>query len=226
MNARTLGRLTLGFLLTLALPQFPARATTVSTISNYQVENTLRHLGLSVGRVDGIFNESTRRAFCQWRELTGQRPTRHLLSISERNRINVINPLRVPANLNVGLNLNKTCQSITWVVRDSVTRLLEVKDVFAASSGMSGYTTPNGIFHIFFQVNAWQESSIYVGAMMYRPKYFDGGRAIHGSASDSLVKTYPASHGCVRILHSSVNKLWAAGVGIGTEVQVYGTWRG
>lgn len=226
MNARRLGILLLVALLGMGTLQQSSSAVAATSISNFEIENTLRYLGLSVGKVDGIFNESTRRAFCQWRELTGQRPTRHLLSIAERNWVKVVKPLRVTPNLDAGLNLNITCQSITWVARDSATKLLVLKGVFAASSGKPGYTTPNGIFRIFSQVNAWQESNIYAGAMMYRPKYFNGGRAIHGSASDSLVKTYPASHGCVRILHSTVNKLWAAGVGIGTEVQVYGTWHG
>lgn len=226
MRLRRLTAMVLVFLVSLILAQLPARATIANPVTNYQIENALRYLGLSVGKVDGIFNESTRRAFCQWRELSGQRPTRHLLSVAERNWVIVAKPLRVPTNLHAGLNLNITCQSITWVARDSYSHSLKIKGVFAASSGMSGYTTPSGIFHIFSQVNAWQESNIYAGAMMYRPKYFNGGRAIHGSATDSLVKTYPASHGCVRILHSAVNRLWAAGVGIGTEVQVYGVWRG
>ncbi len=226
MNARKLGRLLSVVLLSVGSWQQSGSAAATPSLSNFQIENTLRYLGLSVGKVDGIFNESTRRAFCQWRELTGQRPTRHLLSIAERNWVKAVKPLRVPANLDAGLNLNITCQSIAWVGRDSSTGSLMLKGVFAASSGKPGYTTPNGIFRIFSQVNAWQESNIYAGAMMYRPKYFNGGRAIHGSASDSLVKTYPASHGCVRILHSAVNKLWAAGVGIGTEVQVYGSWLG
>ena len=91
---------------------------------------------------------------------------------------------------------------------------------------MAGYETPIGNYRIFSQVNRWQESGLYPGAMMYRPKYFNGGRAIHGSATDALVKTYPASHGCVRMLHNAIDQLWTAGVGIGTPIQVYGKWQG
>ena len=226
MNIQALGRWALVILLSVGNWQQANSAVATESISNYRIENVLRYFGLSVGKVDGIFNESSRRAFCQWRELTGQRPTRHLLSSAERSWVNAAKPLHAPSYLRFGLNLNITCQSITWVARNQYSGALKIREVFVASSGMSGYTTPNGKFRIFSQVNGWQESNIYAGAMMYRPKYFNGGRAIHGSATDSLVKTYPASHGCVRILHSAVDKLWASGVGIGTEVQVYGTWRG
>ena len=59
---------------------------------------------------------------------------------------------------------------------------------------------------------------------MYKPMQFDGGQAMHGSASDSLVKTYPASHACVRMLHRDINALQAGGVGNGTWVNVFGAW--
>jgi lipoprotein-anchoring transpeptidase ErfK/SrfK len=59
---------------------------------------------------------------------------------------------------------------------------------------------------------------------MYRSLYFNGGEAVHGSYSDSYVVTYPASHGCVRMLHRDVDWLWRNGWTIGTTVRVYGRW--
>ena len=53
---------------------------------------------------------------------------------------------------------------------------------------------------------------------------FSGGQAMHGSATDALVRTYPASHGCVRMLHRDIDALQAGGVGNGTLVRVIGTW--
>ena len=205
----------------------PAQATTtVAPVDNYRVENALRYLKLPVGKVDGIFTESTRRAFCIWREYSGLPINRNMLSLAQRAALVRSPKLQLPANLKVGINLNLTCQSVTWVVRDPQTHALTLKAIYVASSGTTGYTTPTGTYRIFTHVNAWQESTLYPGAMMYRPQYFNGGRAIHGSATDSLVKTYPASHGCVRMLHSAVDAMWAGGVGIGTQVQVYGQWRG
>ena len=213
-------------LCSLALLEPTNAATSTTPVDNYRVENALRYLKLPVGKVDGVFTESTRRAFCIWREFSGQPINRNSLTLAQRATL-VRNPkLQLPANLKPGLNLNLTCQSVAWVVLDAQTRSLTLKAIYVASSGMPGYTTPTGTYRIFSHVNAWQESTLYPGAMMYRPQYFNGGRAIHGSATDALVKTYPASHGCVRMLHSSVDALWAGGLGIGSQVQIYGQWRG
>jgi lipoprotein-anchoring transpeptidase ErfK/SrfK len=65
---------------------------------------------------------------------------------------------------------------------------------------------------------------LYPDAWMYRPKYFAPSIALHGSATDALVKTYPASHGCVRMLHHHVDRLWKNDIGIGYRVIVKGEW--
>ncbi|MFM8945634.1 MAG: L,D-transpeptidase, partial [Actinomycetota bacterium] len=55
---------------------------------------------------------------------------------------------------------------------------------------------------------------------IYRPKYFNGGIAIHGSRS---IPNYPASHGCVRVSVPAMDMLWASKMlPIGTKVWVYG----
>jgi lipoprotein-anchoring transpeptidase ErfK/SrfK len=56
--------------------------------------------------------------------------------------------------------------------------------------------------------------------LLYRPKYFHGGVAVHGYTS---VPATPASHGCVRVTYAAMDHLWAADLlPIGTPVQVYG----
>jgi lipoprotein-anchoring transpeptidase ErfK/SrfK len=89
---------------------------------------------------------------------------------------------------------------------------------------MGKYATRLGTNRIFITHRTWRYSTIYPEARMYKPLQFDGGQAIHGSASDSMVKTYPASHGCVRMLHRDINALHAGGVGNGTWVKVFGAW--
>jgi N-acetylmuramoyl-L-alanine amidase len=60
-----------------------------------------------------------------------------------------------------------------------------------------GYTrraiTPNGRFQINFKRNGWRTAPL---GRLYRPAYFNGGIALHGSTS---IPTAPASHGCVRL---------------------------
>jgi len=61
-------------------------------------------------------------------------------------------------------------------------------------------------------------SSLELGDM-WRPKFFTGGIALHGSAS---VPAFPASHGCVRVSNGAMNWIWDTwGAPSGTPVVVY-----
>jgi lipoprotein-anchoring transpeptidase ErfK/SrfK len=171
-------------------------------------------------------DENTRRALCVWRDLTGRPITRKLAVGKERPRLLKITRPKPSARLVTGLNISRTCQAATWVDVTKVNKTRYIRAVFIASTGMTGHETRVGLFHIYMEQDKWLESTLYPGAMMYRPKFFSGGQAVHGSATDALVLPYPASHGCVRMLHSAINQLWASGVGIGTKVLVYGNWNG
>ncbi|MDH4147758.1 MAG: L,D-transpeptidase, partial [Acidimicrobiia bacterium] len=54
---------------------------------------------------------------------------------------------------------------------------------------------------------------------LYRPLYFTGGWALHGSLD---VPAYPASHGCVRLSYADTDWLWQY-AGEGTAVEVFET---
>ena len=73
-----------------------------------------------------------------------------------------------------------------------------------------------------FKVNRERENGWWSGDLgeIYRPKYFNGGIAVHGSRS---IPNYPASHGCVRVSVPAMDMIWASGlVPKGTAVWVYG----
>jgi lipoprotein-anchoring transpeptidase ErfK/SrfK len=113
-------------------------------------------------------------------------------------------------------------RQLLLVVRDG-----EVQWAFNASTGNgeaydrpSGGTgvarTPRGEFEIERQINGYRHADLGV---LYRPKYFRGGIAVHGSGS---VPAHPASHGCVRVTNAAMDLLWAGDVAtIGTPVIVY-----
>lgn len=63
--------------------------------------------------------------------------------------------------------------------------------------------TPEGTFAI----NRERPDGWWIGDLgqIYRPKYFIGGVAIHGSTS---VPAYPASHGCVRVSVAAMDMIW------------------
>ena len=76
--------------------------------------------------------------------------------------------------------------------------------------------TPKGHFTTTWQVNGTRVSSLGV---LWRPKYFVGGIALHG---DSSVPAHPVSHGCVRVSNQAIDWIWATGSDpIGTPVWVY-----
>lgn len=73
-----------------------------------------------------------------------------------------------------------------------------------------------------FKVDRQRSEGWWAGDLgeIYRPKYFNGGIAIHGSRS---IPSYPASHGCVRVSVSAMDMIWASGlVPKGTPIWVYG----
>jgi hypothetical protein len=76
--------------------------------------------------------------------------------------------------------------------------------------------TPRGHFGVYRQVDGVDVSPLGV---LWRPKYFYSGYAIHGSAS---VPPYPVSHGCVRVSDEAIDWIWANDLApVGTSVWVY-----
>ena len=67
--------------------------------------------------------------------------------------------------------------------------------------------TPKGRFRVWrARPDGWWNGDY--GAI-YRPIYFTGGIAFHGSA---VIPAYPASHGCVRVSVDAMDKLWEMNV--------------
>ncbi len=78
--------------------------------------------------------------------------------------------------------------------------------------------TPDGLFKTDRErPEGWWEGDL---GKIYRPKYFIGGIAVHGSGS---VPNYPASHGCVRVTTQAMDFIWDSGImPLGTTVWVHG----
>ena len=117
-----------------------------------------------------------------------------------------------------GAYVNKTCQILYQVGDHNYRRLVRV------STGAPGYETPSGTGRVWRKWAGWHEKSLYEDGWMYDSLYFrtdHPGIALHGSAGNSLVKTYPASHGCVRVWRPDIQEIFAE-TPIGTIVTVYG----
>ena len=76
--------------------------------------------------------------------------------------------------------------------------------------------TPRGRFAITRQINGRRVSALGV---LWRPKYFTGGYAMHGSNS---IPGYPASHGCARLSNTAIDWLWSSGQApVGRKLWIY-----
>jgi lipoprotein-anchoring transpeptidase ErfK/SrfK len=102
----------------------------------------------------------------------------------------------------------------------------EISQIFNTSTGsyeryeQKGQTfladTPAGNFKVSRQIDGWRNAPL---GMLWRPKYFNGGIAVHGANS---VPPYAASHGCARLSISAMNWIWANDkMPIKTKVRVY-----
>lgn len=190
--------------------------------TEFNVEVSLMRLGIPTGTVDGIWDQRSRQGFCIWRELTGRDVSRDMPDLPEQIALVETQKLTLDKDFIVGMNINKTCQSAVWV-KDATMQNFEI---FYVSTGVEPGGTDVGTWSVTWKVNRWYESVQIPDGWMYKPIFFAyKGQALHGSEKDSFVHWYPASHGCVRMLHKDIEKLWAAGFNMGDKVRVYGKWQ-
>lgn len=141
--------------------------------------------------VRGARDDEFLRSLCALRELLTSKASRISIQDTDLKLIEIQNfTLDYPD----GLNVSVTCQ-MAYFVKDN-----ELLKVLPVSTGAKGYETKIGSHKTTWRVNGWRESSSYPGSYLYKPVYFYKGQAVHGMRSDSMVKNYPASHGCVRVL--------------------------
>lgn len=186
-----------------------------------ELNRLMRPLGMPKVFSDSVTAGMTARASCAARELAGFPASRSQPQRKVRARWLATQEFRrAPAGMVNGVNVSVKCQTAFFVRNGKVLRAVPV------STGRPGYRTRLGTFRIFRSVNGVETSNSFPEDHwnMYRSLYFSGGQAIHGSYSDTYVVTYPASHGCVRMLHRDVDWLWRKGWTIGTAVKVYGNW--
>jgi peptidoglycan hydrolase-like protein with peptidoglycan-binding domain len=101
-----------------------------------------------------------------------------------------------------------------------------INQIFNTSTGSMEYyeqegntylaDTPRGRFKVSRQIDGWRNAPL---GLLWRPKYFNGGIAVHGAPS---IPPYPASHGCARVSVSAMNWMWKNdALPIKTKVWVY-----
>jgi lipoprotein-anchoring transpeptidase ErfK/SrfK len=173
------------------------------------LERRLRGLGYWLGAVDDSYDSSTAHAVVAFQKQHGL--SRDGLAGSEVfGALAGAQPARSrsPEGGHVEIDLGR--QVLLVVDRASAVTVLDV------STGRVAGTTPVGHFAITREIDGFRHSPMGV---LYRPKYFYAGVAVHGYPS---VPPRPASHGCVRTTNAAMDWLWSSGgMAVGTPVWVY-----
>jgi lipoprotein-anchoring transpeptidase ErfK/SrfK len=106
------------------------------------------------------------------------------------------------------VEVNLTTRVVYLTKNGKVTKIID------ASPGKPSTPTVTGSFTFTRRVDGWRHAPL---GLLWRPYYFKGGYAVHGSKS---VPTYAASHGCVRVTIAAMNRLWST-LTIGERIYVY-----
>jgi peptidoglycan hydrolase-like protein with peptidoglycan-binding domain len=180
----------------------------------------LEELGYWLGASDGRYGQLTRQAVMAFQKAEGlgrdgvAGPATQA-ALAQAGRV----VPREPSGSHVEVDL---ARQILIVVQDGSTRwVLNTStgsgESYANPGGGTGVaTTPTGSFTVQREIDGLREAPL---GTLYRPKYFHGGIAIHGSGS---IPAQPASHGCVRLTNAAMDLLWASGIlPLGAPVLVY-----
>jgi peptidoglycan hydrolase-like protein with peptidoglycan-binding domain len=184
------------------------------------LQQRLADLGFWLGDADGNYGQLTRQAVMAFQKaegitrdgVAGPQTQQHLQSASRPSPRDASGD-HIEVDLERQLLLVVRGGQVHWALNTSTGN----GEAYARPSGGSGVArTPRGDFAIERQINGMRRAEL---GNLYRPKYFRGGIAVHGSGS---IPAHPASHGCVRVTNSAMDLLWSSGLAeIGTPVTVY-----
>ena len=179
-----------------------------------RVQNRLLELGFWLQSPDGQYGLTTRQAVMAFQKYMGfessgrvdQRTADGLTSMT----------LRPVARANSGtlVEVDKGKQLLYFVIDGRTDWILNTstgngeeyieEDKNSPGELITGVSlTPSGLHKVNRErPEGWWEGDL---GEIYRPKYFVGGVAVHGSNS---IPNYPASHGCVRVSVPAMDWIW------------------
>jgi peptidoglycan hydrolase-like protein with peptidoglycan-binding domain len=184
-----------------------------------RVQNRLIELGFWVQSADGDYGLTTRQAVMAFQKFMGfDGPDG---KVDEQTAAGLTNmDLRPVARANSGtlVEIDKSKQLLFFVIDGKTEFILNVStgngksytenDQNTPGEVINGVSlTPSGLHAVNRQrPDGWWEGDL---GQIYRPKYFVGGVAVHGSNN---IPNYPASHGCVRVSVPAMDWVWDSGV--------------
>jgi peptidoglycan hydrolase-like protein with peptidoglycan-binding domain len=182
------------------------------------LQNRLGQLGYWLGTADGHYGQLTRQAVMAFQKVEGLGRDGIAGPITQQRLAVAGRPAPRGGD---GIEIDLARQVLFVVqggqVRWAINTSTGSGEAYTSSTGGSAIAaTPPGHYHINRQVDGVRTAPL---GILYRPKYFNGGIAVHGSGS---IPAHPASHGCARVTNSAMDMLWSSGVAnLGTPVFVY-----
>jgi lipoprotein-anchoring transpeptidase ErfK/SrfK len=183
------------------------------------VQSRLRYLHYDVGTENGAFGYDTLHATAAFQKVNGIPVTGEVDAATYAKLWKQTAPKLLHPQSGTWVEVDLTKQVLYYARDNVVLRVLDISSGSGKYFTVGGETqkavTPTGSFRIFHKIDGMRTSRL---GQLWRPAYFAaGGYAIHGNSS---VPFHPASHGCVRITNSAMNRLFAL-LTIGMRVYVY-----
>jgi lipoprotein-anchoring transpeptidase ErfK/SrfK len=193
-----------------------------------RIQMRLTQLGFWLSAADGEYGLSTKQAVMAYEKYMGlaadgkvdQATADALTAMTQR-------PV-ARANAGTLVEVDKTKQLLFFVIDGQTAWILNTstgngepyteEDKNTPGEVITGVAlTPSGLHKVNRErPDGWWEGDL---GEIYRPKYFVGGIAVHGSNS---IPNYPASHGCVRVSVPAMDWIWDSGIlPVGTPVWVH-----
>jgi hypothetical protein len=187
---------------------------TLSGADTAKAQWRLLELGFWVQNADGDYGLTTRQAVMAFQKyynlatdgVLGEETAHWMTAITERPRAR--------ADAGTLVEIDKGKQLLFFVIDGRTEWILntstgngepyEEEDKNSPGEVISGVSiTPNGLHKVYRErAEGWWPGDL---GEIYRPKYFSGGAAVHGSNS---IPDYPASHGCVRVSVPAMDWVW------------------
>lgn len=183
-----------------------------------RIQLRLYELGFWLSAADGEYGLTTRQAVMAFEKYMGLEADGRVDQVTADALTNM--EFRPVARANSGtlVEVDKTKQLLFFVVDGRTEWILNAstgngeeyteEDKNTPGEIISGVSiTPNGLHRVNRErPEGWWEGDL---GQIYRPKYFVGGVAVHGSNS---IPNYPASHGCVRVSVPAMDWIWETGI--------------
>lgn len=163
--------------------------------------------GFWLGAADGTFGPLTQQATWALEKTVGLRRDGQVGAVEREALDGARDRLRARTTSGRAIEIDLERQLLLVVESGRVRAVLNTSTGSGATYVDGGRTkravTPRGTFTVHRQINGLRRSPLGV---LWRPKYFNGGIAVHGAPE---IPPWPASHGCVRLSNAAMNWIWS-----------------